>query len=824
MQCVPLPKSPIHSNTEIRLFSDEGYDGKEFNTYPDRQGWSARPTEDWERLFNDPSPEFVALIERWVFFGFASHALSADASQLIEWKGNPKYPILSTKLLPSIQHRRQNTTQTQESFSAWRQGLRVHLLLCAVSSVTRLDTDTSRIRSLLDYIENCATFDLRRPSMVMATSLLIEVTGAPISLASMHEFNINVAFTWDGPLWKLLRKDGWCPSELSMVFPWSNTSSLWFLRHMKRPKSGEEHSMIHIRKYSEGVQESNTDSLCTASSCRYRRQTDESYERKHVKTCQGCDDVVAKPESLCSILSGRSIPLIAGSRDEEILFQSADAQSKYIAISHVWSDGLGNPSRNAIPTCQLLRLREIARAHHPTGLFWLDTICVPPDAAGLEEEQGIALGLMRKTYQDADAVVVLDSWVLEGSCKDKSDMENLHRIFYCAWNTRLWTFQEGALARTLLFQFRDGLYDVDQGIARLTISKSASIDFTIKPVLTRLHNQLRGFRTAGRTVDQQLKFISVSTAVRRTSVETDEALCLTALLDLDLDAIVHTEPQLRMQEFWRMLPSVPTCFVFCPYYKKMDVDRFRWAPRSLLEINASPGIHSSGLVTLDETGLCGIGTGLKLQLEDADLRSSINVSDEKQNWYLLNLNLAECPKARKVRHISDSPYEKEVINIMQVYDCRQVAIIFEEDFRGHSQTAGKEAGTGPLTSTVILLGIGEVSKERIIGRYICTGTIQEMASGDFADRAELLQSMFDENMTSLKAEDIENIDLHADNIGQNFETDVLGSLDQRDLKRLIKEGVVTARTGPNLAYDKATGHIISARGIKTKSDQKWCIS
>jgi hypothetical protein len=73
----------------------------------------------------------------------------------------------------------------------------------------------------------------------------------------------------------------------------------------------------------------------------------------------------------------------------------------YIAISHVWSDGLRNPRINALPRCQILRLRDLVanlprmRAANTDEtadtnvqdnisvpqrqhlLIWIDTLCVP---------------------------------------------------------------------------------------------------------------------------------------------------------------------------------------------------------------------------------------------------------------------------------------------------------------------------------------------------------------------------------------------------------------------------------------------------------------
>ena len=63
-----------------------------------------------------------------------------------------------------------------------------------------------------------------------------------------------------------------------------------------------------------------------------------------------------------SIRNGR-IPLISiesGNEDGsayELQVYPRFRTSKYIAISHVWIDGLGNTNQNAVPVCQVKRLK-----------------------------------------------------------------------------------------------------------------------------------------------------------------------------------------------------------------------------------------------------------------------------------------------------------------------------------------------------------------------------------------------------------------------------------------------------------------------------------
>lgn len=141
----------------------------------------------------------------------------------------------------------------------------------------------------------------------------------------------------------------------------------------------------------------------------------------------------------------------------------------YIAISHVWSQGLGNRHSNTIWLCQLQRLQQYANrlvppANRPIPI-WIDTICVP-----LEEDARMeAIKTMDAVYQNALAVLVVDQTLIDfdlasavEKCKEDESgarlglkgwqIEMLMRIKVSPWAQRLWTYNEAFLAQQLFFQ------------------------------------------------------------------------------------------------------------------------------------------------------------------------------------------------------------------------------------------------------------------------------------------------------------------------------------------------------------------------------------
>ncbi|KAL9051416.1 MAG: hypothetical protein Q9162_006023 [Coniocarpon cinnabarinum] len=163
-----------------------------------------------------------------------------------------------------------------------------------------------------------------------------------------------------------------------------------------------------------------------------------------------------------------------------------------VAISHVWGDGLGNPSANKLPVCQLNRLQSMAnglysKSHHPVP-FWIDTLMIPVFSKSSNAEQverqndakDLALRNMEYIYKGASKVLVLDRSLLSISTKDMPVEEIGAQLMASTWSRRLWTFQEGCDKDRTLFQFQDrtiswpGLHDEVQSRYKLSSWKSRS--------------------------------------------------------------------------------------------------------------------------------------------------------------------------------------------------------------------------------------------------------------------------------------------------------------------------------------------------------------
>jgi len=163
--------------------------------------------------------------------------------------------------------------------------------------------------------------------------------------------------------------------------------------------------------------------------------------------------------------------------------EEATTSSMYIAISHVWSGGLGNPKANVLPLCQLRqlagnldkvlckirpassKLRDwLAPARDP--LFWMDTLCIPvryqscenaSETKSSRETRQRAINGMQEIYNGAMAVLVLDPGLQKlDSCN--STHQIYAHILTSSWMSRCWTFEEASMANEMFVQLKDQPY------------------------------------------------------------------------------------------------------------------------------------------------------------------------------------------------------------------------------------------------------------------------------------------------------------------------------------------------------------------------------
>lgn len=692
MSYLVRPRSPLHTPIEVGCEAKEDYDGLPLDSYPQRKGFGSRASVEWTKLFASPTEEFKAFLHTWLFFGLLTQTmLPSPPRSAMSLEGlttileSPRRITIDTVKLGSLVEEwlRLKKSSTRKPSDEGQITRNLVFVVTIVNCLERHDQDSHSVQgdshsvSLHDYLMSNPVKNPLSPEITLSINLLIDVIYGGSQLdASNSKFTHRNVFTykhnrlarWASPITLRMRRDGWCHYNISMLHERLNSAGLCFASDLERPSTDLVHPTIRVSKALDPkaplVPSKQTD-LCTHYRCAQTMLKPEEYKTKHVDGCNGCVDMVADRDEIHSILLEKgSFPLILtiDEDDERVTLCEYDDDLSYVAISHVWSDGLGNLERNALPKCQMLRLSKYVRSldgDKTKGilLFWIDTLCVPPDPVIQDEEvlnaQEVAISFMRKTYEDAQAVLVLDSWLLSHSIRQDSPTETLMRIVSSNWNTRLWTLQEGALAKNLLFQFADVAFDSELGIEDMLSDRNKVTSVTLHTPIVQCFEDIRSLAWNDMSRPNLISLMH-ALKVRSTSVAADEALCLAALMRVSLEDVIKAPAGDRMKTFWSLLEEVPQTMIFYTGIK-LQVPGFRWAPRTFLrpqsrsqDISRNLPIRnqafSLGKVTLN--GLQVEYPGLDIYLADSTpLQAGVYFCNEAGEYFQGMLPQQNTPEA-----------------------------------------------------------------------------------------------------------------------------------------------------------------------------------
>ncbi|KAI1374170.1 hypothetical protein F4677DRAFT_461708 [Hypoxylon crocopeplum] len=289
----------------------------------------------------------------------------------------------------------------------------------------------------------------------------------------------------------------------------------------------------------------------------------------------------------------------------------------FMAISHVWSDGLGNSKDNAIYECQLEALQksvQLAATNHKMldgkpSHFWIDTLCVPVQKQ-FKDLRKKCIQDMRRIYECSCSVYVLSS--LRNIATTAKGPERQIAEVFNNWDRRLWTYQECIMARKRLIQYADKIVDhvsIEADFFRDMLWSSDEPDDAAEP----------------------LPPYAASIASRSTSRKSDEMLCVATLMRLDLKPFLEAESEVRnerglsgteevsdvdiadkrMEIFWQTI-GVCQWGVLFNSHRRLSIDGLRWAPATFL------GSPLGGFCKRVDQGFCRLdkkGRGLSFSAQ-----------------------------------------------------------------------------------------------------------------------------------------------------------------------------------------------------------------
>ena len=387
----------------------------------------------------------------------------------------------------------------------------------------------------------------------------------------------NTSFSQrQNPLERRLLLNGWCPSEVSMLTVMLDNTGLLFASMLKRP-------FAQYLKH-DG---------CSHEHCLALQTDEDNYKTRHNDECDtSCTKILIDQHRICTILKGGGIPIICLATDADFgnpkvkVIDFFSNTVDYMAVSHVWAHGIGNPKENALPSCQILRLHRLClrlqqsyRSGNSPGqvAFWIDTLCIPVDPT-LKEYRKLAITKLASVFREARQVLVLDA-DLQNSSKECSRLELTTRILCAGWMKRLWTFQEAVMADTtpncskVDVQFSEGSLEFNSMMGNNLRSL-----YHTESAVNAIYQSFPQFRSK----DKMFGFLARALEYRTTSKIEDEALCLASILGIDTKPIANASTaEERVRAMYILMKQVPTSILF-HRSTRLDLEGFRWAPATLL--------------------------------------------------------------------------------------------------------------------------------------------------------------------------------------------------------------------------------------------------
>ncbi|KIW21578.1 hypothetical protein PV08_02158 [Exophiala spinifera] len=370
-----------------------------------------------------------------------------------------------------------------------------------------------------------------------------------------------------------LLERGWCPNDVEYI---TNTFALcrqYYISNLRRRASDKPHT------------------ACSSSLCFLKDNKSKFQQPKHRHSKCNCISISTQDDRVTASLKDGKIPRIhicpmLPMKDNTGQCEIKNS-GKYVAISHVWSHGLGNSSANELPQCQILYLQQLVQnlypPHHCPVHLWIDTLCIPAESEGKK----LGLRLLKKAFHEADKVLVIDLELLD--IHSVSDEEILIRINRSEWMRRLWTLNEAVISgpklhvqlsqRAVDFKTLLGWHCPADGPPESSLPGPESV-----PDLD--HDTAGHFAKIWAISMEKNLFRRLAKLIpvlhrRRVTDKADETICIATALGLPVEPLLDCHPELRMKTLISMLLKIPCNVIFSNAPRLGDIG-LRWAPKTLL--------------------------------------------------------------------------------------------------------------------------------------------------------------------------------------------------------------------------------------------------
>lgn len=371
-------------------------------------------------------------------------------------------------------------------------------------------------------------------------------------------------------------------------------------------------------------------SYCRGRDCRRLTGLKVEDQSAHDEGCgMNCSRLFWDERSYLSTEGTRAVSVTRTNAESGIQYCSASIRS--LAISHVWSHGLGGRPEDGINECLHKMYSKIAIRYNCDS-YWWDTACIPePHQLRKEAIRGI-----NRTFATSKVVLVCDQDIMKIDISEYTIQKKemiLVTILVSDWNVRAWTYLESMRGRNHLYllcrynaciNFLDLVKDVcSEGCIDIAIISLAARHMlpwdTSSPPLIRDTNI--GLELAGSMLSH-----------RPASRKGDDLVIWSLLIGLDNESStalpfegVEQDSEEFCSRFWKTFVNrnISTGFLVSSA-PRLTTRGLTWAPRttSCLTSDYEPAVHSSfdgmntSLARITDQGIVGDWMMYEFNVED----------------------------------------------------------------------------------------------------------------------------------------------------------------------------------------------------------------
>ena len=360
---------------------------------------------------------------------------------------------------------------------------------------------------------------------------------------------------------------------------------------------------------------------CTVNACMTHTVDEKNYRTKHLTHDCECEFLRPSLSRVEDLLAHEMIPVLAYDRATKTLYTVNADDFPFMAISHVWSDGLGSTTEIGLPLCQVEFIAKLSFAclephseHSSVSpAFWIDSLCVPSN----KDSRKRAIRLMAETYKRAKEVVVLDSAIRSQLRPEFStDKKALFIILTSKWMQRVWTLQECVFAQSLRFLIAGGSMVSAEELQKHHMHRAVGPHGQVIRCLDFFADNVFICTPFDKVYLKPLKkgetgspFYSLDDLLRHlvnrtTTKPEDETLAVASLIGVDVSSILpYSTADDRLRALFLQTEILPTEIIFCSEMKRMQTPPFRWAPLTLRYTSAPPISDTMGKAYCTREGL-----------------------------------------------------------------------------------------------------------------------------------------------------------------------------------------------------------------------------